>query len=99
MFLVQKKEHNKILCLLYFFLHESLTFEEEVFYLAVVIVLFNYSISTVVDRIFQLLPLSILDALFGLIVNQVLGTEQKQSLGFLPVNFQLIDSCADVWCW
>lgn len=102
MFLTQKKEHSKILCLLCFFLHESLTFEEELFYLVVFIVLFDCNISTVVDHIFQLLPLSILDAVFGLIVNQVLGTEQKQRKpGFSPSEFaaywQLC--CSGVWSW
>lgn len=55
------------------------------------IVLFNHCTSTTVNSIFQLVPLFILDTLFGLIVNQVLGAEQKQrKCGFFPVNLQLI---------
>lgn len=59
--------------------------------------LFNCYISTVVDHIFQLLLLSILDTLFGVMVNQVLDAERKQrKSGFFPVNLQLFDGCCAV---
>lgn len=60
----------------------------EIFYLVIFIVLFNIYISTIVNHIFQLLPLYILDTLFGLIVNQVLSAEQNQrKCGLFPSEF------------
>lgn len=56
------------------------------------------------DHISQLLPLCILDTLWGLIVNEVLGAEQTQSesVAFVPVNLQFTErcrafSCSGVW--
>lgn len=74
-----------------------------IFYLLIFIVLFNRYISTTVDSIFQLLPLFILDTLFGLIVNQVLGAEQKQrKRGLFPSEFAAywrLLCCSGVWNW